>query len=554
MESLEEKHAEVKLALYVACHTSINAVDHLTDVCKVAFHGNSLTQNLHLHITKCTCILNNVLAPYFQHTLTTNIENSFFSLIIDESTDISVKKFLGLIIIYFSESQNQIVTTFLDMPQLFDFSASGIVEVIKKILLKYNLKLNNLIGIGTDNASVMTGVNNGVYVKLKEEIPNLILIRCICHSLQLATSSSSRQNTYKNLYKTINNNEEPLKIVSALSCKTRWLSIEIAVSRIVDQWLELKTHFQISRNVEKCYTAETLYCMYSDDKNYAFLSFLKTVLQEVQRVNKLFECVSADPTKLIKELNQLITILTNKIVLPSHHQLDIFKHKIEDYVDWNCYLGFKFETIIRNLKDNKHLLQDEECALRKRVINFVIALIEELKTRLPENLDIMNKVSYLSYDVALNHNKPSLISLLKFFGKKDDEIDIIENKWRMLHLINWNATKDTKQFWYEVYNFKDASNENPFKPLASFAVMLLTLPISNAEVERLFSQLNLIKTKIRNKLSVTTTNSILRIRYSLKQYNKCCHNYDIPNDIIKKIKTNETYKESHEDYDLDLCI
>jgi len=43
---------------------------------------------------------------------------------------------------------------------------------------------------------------------------------------------------------------------------------------------------------------------------------------------------------------------------------------------------------------------------------------------------------------------------------------------------------------------------------------------------------NLIKTKIRNKLSVTTTNSIPRIRYSLKQFNKCYHNYNIPNNII----------------------
>jgi len=60
-------------------------------------------------------------------------------------------------------------------------------------------------------------------------------------------------------------------------------------------------------------------------------------------------------------------------------------------------------------------------------------------------------------------------------------------------------------------------------------------------------------------LSVITTNSILRIRYGsiwyLKQSNKCCHNYNIPNDIIKKIKTNETYKkEPDENYDLDLCI
>jgi len=32
MKSLEEKHAEAKLALYVACHTFINAVDHLNEV------------------------------------------------------------------------------------------------------------------------------------------------------------------------------------------------------------------------------------------------------------------------------------------------------------------------------------------------------------------------------------------------------------------------------------------------------------------------------------------------------------------------------------------
>jgi len=92
--------------------------------------------------------------------------------------------------------------------------------------------------------SAMTEVNNGVYIRLKEEVLNLILSRCVCHSLQLAVSaaakaclprhleylvretydwfskSSSRQITYKNLYKIINDNKKPLKIVSA---KTRWL-------------------------------------------------------------------------------------------------------------------------------------------------------------------------------------------------------------------------------------------------------------------------------------------------------------------------------------------
>ena len=41
------------------------------------------------------------------------------------------------------------------------------------------------MAIGTNNASVMTGINNGVYAKLKAEVPSLTLIRCICHFIQL---------------------------------------------------------------------------------------------------------------------------------------------------------------------------------------------------------------------------------------------------------------------------------------------------------------------------------------------------------------------------------
>jgi hypothetical protein len=53
--------------------------------------------------------------------------------------------------------------------------------------------------------------------------PNLTLIRCVCHS---------------------------------------------AVNRIHNQWLELKTHFGIVRDKEKCYTAQILFEMYFVLVNY----------------------------------------------------------------------------------------------------------------------------------------------------------------------------------------------------------------------------------------------------------------------------------------------
>lgn len=44
------------------------------------------------------------------------------------------------------------------------------------------------------------------------------------------------------------------------------------------------------------------------------------------------------------------------------------------------------------------------------------------------------------------------------------------------------------------------------------AISLLTLPHSNAEIERLFSQMNIVKTKVLNRLQLSMLNSILTIR------------------------------------------
>jgi hypothetical protein len=67
------------------------------------------------------------------------------------------------------------------LSELETLNADAIVSAILNMLTKYNLKIKNLKGIGTANASVMTGINNA---KLKEFSPNLILTRCVCHSLQ----------------------------------------------------------------------------------------------------------------------------------------------------------------------------------------------------------------------------------------------------------------------------------------------------------------------------------------------------------------------------------
>jgi len=66
---------------------------------------------------------------------------------------------------------------------------------------------------------------------------------------------------------------------------------------------------------------------------------------------------------------------------------------------------------------------------------------------------------------------------------------------------------------------------------------VLILPHSSATVERLFSVINLNKTKIRNKLSTDTVTGILHCKNLLKNQDKSCFNFDINSEIIKKMNS-----------------
>lgn len=59
------KMAEAKLSLFIAEHTA-HLCEHLVDICKVCFNTkDSCTDQLQMRKTKCSGIINNVLAPHF---------------------------------------------------------------------------------------------------------------------------------------------------------------------------------------------------------------------------------------------------------------------------------------------------------------------------------------------------------------------------------------------------------------------------------------------------------------------------------------------------------
>lgn len=61
-------------------------------------------------------------------------------------------------------------------------------------------------------------------------------------------------------------------------------------------------------------------------------------------------------------------------------------------------------------------------------------------------------------------------------------------------------------------------------------------------------------------MSIKMTNAILTIHFGLKRNSKYCHNYVLPQEVIRKIGSNETYtkkatdSESTENDIIDFCF
>ncbi|CAG5075168.1 Protein of unknown function [Cotesia congregata] len=70
----------------------------------------------------------------------------------------------------------------------------------------------------------------------------------------------------------------------------------------------------------------------------------------------------------------------------------------------NPYLGSGFELKIIELKEKKAITEQQEKELRERCIKFLIKLVHELRSRLPDNIQILQKTNLLAcQNVLKNH-------------------------------------------------------------------------------------------------------------------------------------------------------
>ncbi len=156
------------------------------------YKGDNATYTSHRIIEEFLSILGDLV----KSNLVIQLRKSpSYSIICDETTDISTTKQLIIYIkaiVYDNHMTPSTDTFFLALKELNDASADSIAQCILDTLLEHDLDVLNCNGLGSDGASVMTGVHNGVATQLKRVQPNMISIHCVAHRLALAVIQAAK--------------------------------------------------------------------------------------------------------------------------------------------------------------------------------------------------------------------------------------------------------------------------------------------------------------------------------------------------------------------------
>ena len=154
--STELKVIEVKLAASVCCHMSFVAFDHVGELIREGGKG-SILEDLKLHRTKLSRLGDHVINPAFKKELKEDINGSRYSLLCDETTDVSTQKTLSLCIVYFSPKTEKIETAFLGLYPVIEATGEKLFRIIQEALVEVGLFLPQCVVVGSDGASNMVG-------------------------------------------------------------------------------------------------------------------------------------------------------------------------------------------------------------------------------------------------------------------------------------------------------------------------------------------------------------------------------------------------------------
>ncbi|XP_031826349.1 uncharacterized protein LOC116424286 isoform X2 [Nomia melanderi] len=311
--------------------------------------------------------------------------------------------------------------------------------------------------------------------------------------------------------------------------------------------------------------------------NKSLILDMKEMLKE-----KYFSLIideSTDNTN-IKNLSILVRFIQNRSI--ETHLLDLIRVKKPTTENmYKCIINSlnKFNLSVSNIVgvgvDNANIMVEAKNILMSRFIDsndeiIAVTSIDSLREDKPESCtQIIEFYRNVQKFYQINHND-KFLAALNFLNpevaldnaKHTDQIEILlrkyPSKFNTEKMINqWfllskkpteNEQKNLRtlgviEFWFSVSNLKDDLGNLLYDEIGKLAFLCLSLPQSNADVERFFSMITDIKNKKRNRLDTQMICAMTRIKLYLQSKHVDACSFKISNQLLDSFSYEMYHKE-----------
>lgn len=447
---------------------------------------------------------------------------SAYSIMADETGDVSGKEQLSVGIRFFDQSKMIIREEFLGYVVLKAQDALSIATAINKFIEDCHLDPKKCVGQGYDGCPAMSGIKTGVHKRLQTTFTKALYFHCADHRLNLIVNDLSEIPEIRNTIATVKNiinffRESPQRRESAPNvsklCETRWSEKYKSIARFKRHLVELINALDTLSKTGNKDTRPVAFNLHAAATKSVFIICICIIAKYsalLEPVVNLLQSKNVDLFKCSKHIERI------RAVISEHHtNADITIQEIlKDAEEIAKQLGIALEMprIIQRQVYRSNPPSETPADYWKRAI--LLGYLHSFSEGLADRFAVANSPAFSLLDIhpsnmlqkSMQYMKNTCKEISDFYEIDNllNEIEIWYDVWQMK-----NLDKDALKKLDLVDVYEEAREMFPSVKLALEIAM--ALPCTTADVERSFSTLRKVKTWLRSTMTEDRLNGNLII-------------------------------------------
>ncbi|XP_021771319.1 zinc finger MYM-type protein 1-like [Chenopodium quinoa] len=481
------------------------------------------------------------------------VGDDYFAILADESSDVSQKEQLALVLRFVNRDSGKVMERFLVIVHVGNTTALTLKDAIMSLLVEHSLSPSMIRGQGYDGASNMKGEINGLKTLIMNDTPSAYYVHCFAHQLQLTLVAVAKKNDSCGwLFEILAN----LLNVVGVSCKRREMirqdqAQEVAraldVGDIVsgsglNQELGLKrpgdtrwsSHYKSISNIILLFPTIVKVLVHigkhgvSEDKfkaqivlgqleSFDFVFIAHLMLTIFGYTNDLCVALQRKEQDIVNAM-ELVTY--TKLVLQKMREQgwDTLLNKVTSFCAKHGIVVPTMDSPYVPQGRSRRFVEEATNEHHFRVGIFVRVIdlhLQELDDRFNErNMEILICMACLSpKDNFSSFDKDKVLKLASFYPEEFSSFDLMALECQLDIFMENMLNDDRFQGLNDLNSLSMMlvkTNKHKTFPLIHLLIkLMLILPVATASVERVFSAMTCVKNKLRNSMGDQLMNDCL---------------------------------------------